>query len=189
MKIQVINNSKIKTEIKESDLIAWVSKIGDELHRTIIEQKGDIFSPFEKIKKQAEKIDPIDISKKNILLHELDKKIIVAFVSEQEMQKLNKEFRKKEGVTDILSFAPTEEYSLGEIALCLPFIYRTKPGDFSSREWLYYLILHGILHLLGFEHENNPNEARKMYHIQDTVFKKCIDEKNNKTTVSKKGTL
>ncbi|MDE0119354.1 MAG: rRNA maturation RNase YbeY [Bdellovibrionales bacterium] len=144
MKIQIINNSKIKTKIKKSDLTAWVHKVCDELN------------------------------KKNIQLQKLNKKLTLVFVNEQDIQALNKQFRKKNSITDILSFAPIEEHSLGEIILCLSFIYRTTPGGFSNGEWLYYLILHGMLHLLGFEHESKPDEARKMYHLQDAIFRKCI---------------
>ena len=128
-------------KVDEPDLMAWVYKVCNELN------------------------------KKNIQLQKLDKKLTLAFVNEQDIQKLNKTFRKKDTVTDILSFASVEEDSLGEIALCLPFMYRTKPDGFSNKEWLYYLILHGMLHWLGFEHEKKPAEAQKMYRIQDTIFK------------------
>ena len=184
MKVQIINNSEIKTEIKELDLNTWVHKVCGELYRSSIEMvpfKHLYFFLGEKQKQSKTlssrkwRTNQIGINKTNAQPQELDKNLTLAFVSEQYIQKLNKEFRKKNSVTDILSFAPVEEDSLGEIALCPSFIYRTKPSGFSKREWLFYLILHGMLHLLGFDHENNPDEARKMYHLQDTIFKKCID--------------
>ena len=49
-------------------------------------------------------------------------------------------------------------------------MYENVPDGFSKTEWLYYLILHGLLHLLGFEHENSGPKARKMYQLQDQVF-------------------
>ena len=102
----------------------------------------------------------------------MGKTLLLVFVCEKEMESLNFQFRKKRGGTDILSFAPVEEDSLGELALCLPVMEKTRPSGFSSQKWLYYLILHGILHLLGFEHEKGKAQARKMYQLQDAVFKK-----------------
>ncbi len=104
--------------------------------------------------------------------HITEKSLLLAFVCEKEMKSLNFKFRKKRGGTDILSFDPVEEGSLGELALCLPVMEKTKPVDFSCQKWLYYLILHGTLHLLGFEHEKGKARAHKMYQLQDTLFEK-----------------
>ena len=102
----------------------------------------------------------------------IKKTLILAFVNEQEIKQLNHQFRKKNTVTDILSFAPSAEDSLGELALCLPVICKKTPPAFSQQGWLCYLIVHGILHLLGFEHEDDKKQARKMYQLQNTVFEK-----------------
>ena len=96
-------------------------------------------------------------------------KLTVAFVDKKEITRLNYTFRKKKSPTDILSFSSSED-QIGELALCLPVVYENVPDGFSKTEWLYYLILHGLLHLLGFEHENSGPKARKMYQLQDQVF-------------------
>ena len=120
-----------------------------------------------------------ELKKRSIQSELLEKKITVAFVDEKEIQRLNKEFRKKNSVTDILSFSPVEKSSLGELAICLSVIYDKKANEFSEREWLYYLVLHGILHLLGFDHERGRAEAQKMYHLQDAVFEKIVLKKKD----------
>lgn len=97
------------------------------------------------------------------------KSLNLVFVTEESMRGMNKTYRKRDKVTDVLSFAPSEENSLGEIALCLPVIQRQSQKD-RLDFWLEYLILHGILHLLGFDHEKTKAEAEKMYQLQDTVF-------------------
>ena len=130
--------------VNELDLTQWICKVCDELKDREVQPK---------------------------LLY---KNLVLAFVSEKEIQKLNKTFRGRDSVTDILSFSAVEEDSLGEIALCLPIINKKTPKDFSQKEWLYYLILHGILHLLGFEHENKGDQ--KMYQLQDAVFSKLIEK-------------
>ena len=96
-------------------------------------------------------------------------KLTVAFVDKKEIIRLNYTFRKKKSPTDILSFSSSED-QIGELALCLPVVYENVPDGFSKTEWLYYLILHGLLHLLGFEHENGGAKAQKMYQLQDQVF-------------------
>ncbi len=130
-----------KIKVNRPGLIQWIHKVCNELKR------------------------------RNIQPQQLKKNLTVAFIDEKTIKKLNQKFRKKDHATDILSFSPVQENSLGELALCLSVIHRKKPDKFSNEEWLYYLVLHGLLHLLGFEHEKTADSARKMYHLQDTVFK------------------
>ena len=99
----------------------------------------------------------------------------LVFVNSLEMKKLNKQFRSKNKPTDVLSFSFLKSFShsqkeLGELVLCLPYIRQMKQGP--VRERTAYAILHGILHLLGFEHEKNPQSAQKMYRLQDQIFDK-----------------
>ncbi len=62
---------------------------------------------------------------------------------------------------------------LGELVLCLPVI-RQKAMDLDFSHWLHYLIVHGILHLFGFQHELSDQEGEQMYRIQDEVFEKLV---------------
>ncbi len=100
--------------------------------------------------------------------------IDISFVSEEEIQSLNNLHRKKDKVTDVLSF-PTinlkpfekltikdhkEDYNpiskhlhLGDIVICQPVAERqAKEYGHSYERELFYLIVHGYLHLLGFDH-------------------------------------
>lgn len=115
-------------------------------------------------------------SNNNISALELDKSLTVVFVDKKEIKRLNTAFRKKESVTDILSFAPLEENSLGELVVCLSVVFSKKIDGFSETQWLYYLLIHGILHLLGFEHEHEKEEdsSNLMYQIQDEAFEKLM---------------
>lgn len=113
-------------------------------------------------------------SNSNISSQPLNKNLTIAFVDEKEIKRLNSTFRKKNSVTDILSFSSLEEDSLGELVICLSVVFHKKIGGFSETQWLYYLLIHGILHLLGFEHEKEEDSARLMYQIQDDVFEKLM---------------
>ncbi len=102
----------------------------------------------------------------------LDKKeVAVVFVSETQMKKLNKDFRSKDKVTDILSFSGFGENDLGELVLCGDLIKKQAlDHDVKPNEELGYLLIHGVLHLLGYDHEKDPDEARIMLDLQDEIF-------------------
>lgn len=114
------------------------------------------------------------LSEQKILKREQqNKKLIIAFVSREYMIGLNSRFRNKKSVTDVLSFSPSEEGDLGELALCVPQIkIQADEEKLTLEEELAYLILHGVLHLLGYHHEEGGEPARLMYQIQDSIFEK-----------------
>ena len=103
--------------------------------------------------------------------------LTIAFLNVQDMQKLSRKFRNKNKPTDILSFAEPKNgpstptpLALGELALCPAMLSKSRPKHLSKTQWMYYLILHGLLHLLGFEHGADKTSAKKMYHLQDKIF-------------------
>lgn len=105
----------------------------------------------------------------------------VVFVSEDKIKNLNSQFRGKNKVTDILSFEAAEEGSLGDLALCVRKIEtQALEHKLSLEEEVFYLILHGILHLLGYDHEKDKNKAEIMYKIQDDIFANWQDSSFNK---------
>ena len=81
-----------------------------------------------------------------------DQKVEVKFVSTKEMQELNKKHRKVDSPTDVISFPqtsiPGENSILGTIVICEQ--HMNKVGG-STEE----LVKHGLLHLLGHDHEVN----------------------------------
>ncbi len=100
----------------------------------------------------------------------------VACVSDAEIAKLNGDYRKRAKPTDILSFGNFEGLSalraapkagpidLGQIVLSPEFIARSAAEDgVSWRREFTYVFSHGVLHLVGFDHEE------QMFDIQDTV--------------------
>ena len=98
------------------------------------------------------------------------KSLLVAFLPEKSIQKLNFQFFNKNKPTDVLSFSPTEKDSLGELAVYCNEKRATRQG-LTLREETFYLLLHGVLHLLGYNHESGGRKARQMYNLQDDIFK------------------
>ena len=111
------------------------------------------------------------LKRKKILPSSTNKKLTLAFVSPAKMKSLNKGFLKKNYVTDVLSFAPVERNSFGELALCAEQISsQAEKKGLSLKEETAYLILHGFLHLLGYHHESGGAPAKKMFSLQDEIF-------------------
>ena len=97
--------------------------------------------------------------------------LVVIFLETAPARKLNRIFRGRDYATDVLSFS--SEAGLGELVLCSGvLIKQAKEHQLSLKEELGYLVLHGILHLLGFEHEISKAKATKMYALQDQIFAK-----------------
>lgn len=110
---------------------------------------------------------------KKIIPASSNKKLVISFVSSKNIQNLNQNFLKKNYVTDILSFSPSEKDSFGELALCgEQIISQAKDHKLTVEEETAYLVLHGFLHLLGYHHEQGGKSAKKMYKIQDELFTK-----------------
>ena len=94
----------------------------------------------------------------------------LAFVSKEEIKKLNKKFRKKNKATDVLAFGeisnfqfPISKKNLGEIVIC-PEVVKENAKKYKTavRQEMMKVFIHGILHLLGYEHEKSKKEAEMM---------------------------
>ncbi len=117
---------------------------------------------FEKIKKIGE-----------IILKEEkhEGEVSVVLVGQGMMRKLNKKYRGKNSVTDVLSFEGVEmeqEKELGEIVICLREVNKNAKRLKSSLEKeLATVFIHGLLHLLGHDHEQSDQQAQEMVKKQN----------------------
>src|SRR2546428_8819426 len=90
----------------------------------------------------------------------------VSFVAEEEMQELHQRYLGEPGPTDVLSFPMAEDGLLGDIVIC-PVEARRSNADVPSE--LRLLVVHGVLHLLGYDHEEE-DERRVMWAKQDVYL-------------------
>ena len=106
--------------------------------------------------------------------------VAVSFVDENEIQAINKAYRNKDAVTDVISFAleegeddfemPDEPRVLGDIIICVKrALEQAEEYGHSFERELGFLSLHGLLHLLGYDHMNEADEAR-MFGRQDEIL-------------------
>lgn len=103
----------------------------------------------------------------------LKSELVIVFVDAAEMKTLNKQYRGKDYATDVLSFESGEDGVLGELVVC-PQVLRQQAldTDLTYLEELGYMIIHGALHLLGYDHETSASDAKKMFALQDQIFAK-----------------
>lgn len=112
----------------------------------------------------------------------------VLLVGNDRMRALNREYRGKNAVTDVLSFPAllfeqaspklqpgdrdpaTGRVFLGDLAICMPRMREQAAvyGHGETRE-LAFLMAHGMLHLMGLDHETEPEE-RHMFGLQESVL-------------------
>jgi len=124
--------------------------------------------------------------------------ISLAIVGDGRMRKLNKIYRGKNRVTDVLSFdnksvlkylskafprlekgkevefieAPDGIKKLGEVILCYPQAKKqARQADHSLELELTTLLVHGLLHLLGYDHEQDEKQAEEMRGMEDKILK------------------
>jgi probable rRNA maturation factor len=86
----------------------------------------------------------------------------VRFSGDREMRRVNRQFRGKDKATDVLSF-PGDEGHLGDILISVPTARRqaVEAGHPAEQE-LKVLLLHGVLHCLGYDHETDQGEMERL---------------------------
>ena len=106
----------------------------------------------------------------------------IIFVDEQKIQELNKNYRSLDKVTDVISFAYEDNEVkkigkirvLGEIFVCIPRMKeQAKEYNHSETRELCFLCIHGLFHLLGYDHQTKEEE-KIMFDHQERV----LDEYN-----------
>jgi probable rRNA maturation factor len=88
--------------------------------------------------------------------------VTVALISDERMRTLNRAYRGKDYATDVLSFPVEDEIFLGDIAIATGVAHRQadEAGHPVATE-LKILALHGLLHLLGYDHERDKGEMQR----------------------------
>ena len=86
----------------------------------------------------------------------------IAFVSDKKIRELNRQFRGIDKATDVLSF-PSDGPDLGDIAVSVDTAAaQAKENGLKFDEEIAQLILHGLLHLSGYDHETDNGEMNRL---------------------------
>jgi probable rRNA maturation factor len=101
-----------------------------------------------------------------------DAEVSIAIVSSYKIKKANETYRKKKGITDVLSFIYDEDPLSGEILICYDkIVSQAKQKGHSTKEELKTLLIHSLVHLAGYDHKNNKDE-KMMKEKENIILKK-----------------
>jgi len=110
-------------------------------------------------------------------LNKQNVELSITLTDNESIKSLNKDWRGKDKPTDVLSFPINEKppgynyYLLGDVVISLPFAKKqAEEIGFSYKEEVLRLLIHGVLHLLGYDHEKSEKEAKVMFNLQDRIF-------------------
>ena len=115
-----------------------------------------------------------------LALLEVDAELSVALIGDAEMRALNRDWRGKDRPTDVLAFALREGEDagvhpdvLGDVVPSLdPAARQAADRGATLADEVRVLLAHGILHLLGYDHERSPADARRMFAKQRALLRR-----------------
>ena len=110
--------------------------------------------------------------------------ISIHCIGDARMKTLNRIHRGKDDATDVLSFATqegeymsTQEKDIGDIFLCVPYIHRqAQYFEVTEREEFIRMLVHGVLHTLGYDHIT-ASQAQRMFPLQETYVESFVTQK------------
>jgi probable rRNA maturation factor len=120
-----------------------------------------------------------DVIKATLHHEHADKAILdIVFVNSDEIQEINREYRNIDRVTDVISFAFEDNDDvisdirvLGDIYICIPKMKEQAiEYQHSEKRELSFLTVHGILHLLGYDHMKSKHDEEVMFSLQDEIL-------------------
>ena len=103
----------------------------------------------------------------------VEAEITVRIVDAEEGRKLNREYRKKDYATNVLTFDYQQEPTvMADLVLCAPVVEREAQEQNKSLEEHYaHLLVHGTLHAQGWDHETSEEDAEEMEAYETDIMK------------------
>ncbi|AAC07338.1 rRNA maturation RNase YbeY [Aquifex aeolicus] len=139
-------------------------------------QKNRVLVKLKKRKVRKDKIEKwAELALSALGLNNVE--LSVYITDDQEIRELNKTYRKKDKPTDVLSFPMGEEFGgykiLGDVVISQDTAERqARELGHSLEEEVKRLIVHGIVHLLGYDHEKGGEEEKKFRELENYVLSK-----------------
>ena len=113
---------------------------------------------------------------------ERQSELSIELVGDRRMRRLNRVYRKKDRTTDVLAFPMREALTpqaarhttdmLGDVVISVPrALHQAIDAGRSPDEEFVSLLVHGVLHLCGYDHERNTKEAVRMHRRERTLLR------------------
>lgn len=107
-----------------------------------------------------------------------DYEISLLMTNDEVIREYNNQYRGKDKPTDVLSFPMEEDNILGDIAISYDTAKRqAEENEINIDRETAFLFIHGLLHLLGYDHETSEEDEKEMFELQEKILKKLIDYK------------
>jgi probable rRNA maturation factor len=101
------------------------------------------------------------------------KSLTIALADDKAVRALNARDRKKDKPTNVLSYPSGERAFLGDVVLARQTVWREARGQKKSpADHVAHLVVHGTLHLLGYDHETSDTDAERMERLECRVLAK-----------------
>src|SRR5262245_55078505 len=116
------------------------------------------------------------------LVNEQQAELSLALVGDREMRNLNAEYRHKDYSTDVLSFPAESKLAfvgrlLGDVVISVDKAARqSKEHGRTLEQEMTTLLVHGIVHLLGYDHERSRREARVMKRLENKIYRRLCEQ-------------
>jgi rRNA maturation RNase YbeY len=116
------------------------------------------------------------------MVGEKEAELSLALIGEREMRKLNAKYRGQDYPTDVLSFPAEKNLAPGTKLLGDVIISVTKAASQAKErgrsldQELATLLIHGIVHLLGYDHERSAQEARRMKRLENKIYRRLCEQ-------------
>jgi len=123
-----------------------------------------------------------------------DHNVNIVLTNDQEIAGFNKQYRKRTGPTNVLSFPFQADFDqldsaahpineLGDIIISVETAEReTQRYSQSLYHRISWLMTHGILHLLGYDHERSETEANEMYDLEEQLIDELLNRRRKNMT-------
>lgn len=128
------------------------------------------------------------------LLDQAGRQLSIAFLDDRSMAEYNFTYRHKKGPTNVLSFPAAELYAglppelagneLGDILISVETaLNEAAKNNISLHRRITELIIHGTLHLLGYDHEQSKSQAQVMQEMEQQLLQKLLNIQPRRTTM------
>ena len=117
-----------------------------------------------------------------VIVEQSGAELSLALTGNAEMKKLNAQYRGKDYATDVLSFplegnVPPGNQLLGDVIISVEMArLQARERGRTMEQEMVTLLIHGIVHLLGYDHERSAQDARVMKRLENKVYRQLWEQ-------------
>lgn len=103
--------------------------------------------------------------------------VSLLLTNDEIIKELNNQYRNKDKPTDVLSFPMEDKLMLGDIAISIETAKKqAEEREIALEREVAFLFIHGLLHLLGYDHETSIEDEKEMFELQENILKDLVDK-------------